>query len=49
MGTVWDEGQAVVLRHSVGIGVRESIFSLAVAIPLRSGHVAPIFMMGILP
>ena len=49
MGTVWDEGQPVVLRHSVGIGVRESIFSLAVAIPLRSGHVAPIFMMGILP
>lgn len=49
MGSVWDENQPIVLRHSVGIGVRESIFSLAVAIPLRSGHVEPIFMMGILP
>ena len=49
MGSVWDEGQTAVARHSVGIGIRESIFSLAVAIPLRGGHVEPIFMMGILP
>jgi hypothetical protein len=33
----------------VGLGVRESVFSLAVAIPMRSGHVEPIFIMGILP
>jgi Omp85 superfamily domain len=49
VGTVWDEGQPMIGRHSVGIGVRESVFSLAVAIPMRSGHVEPIFMMGILP
>jgi len=49
LGAVWDEGQPVVARHSLGLGVRESIFSLAVAIPVRSGHVEPIFMMGILP
>jgi hypothetical protein len=49
LGAVWDEGQPVVARHSMGIGVRESVFSLAVAIPVRSGHVEPIFMMGILP
>jgi hypothetical protein len=49
VGAIWDEGQPAVARHSVGIGVRESIFSLAVAVPVRSGHLEPIFMMGILP
>jgi hypothetical protein len=49
MGAIWDESQPIVARHSVGLGVRESVFSLAVAIPMRSGHVEPIFMMGILP
>ena len=48
-GAIWDESQPIVMRHSVGIGLRESVFSLAVAIPLRSGHIEPIFMMGILP
>jgi len=48
-GAIWDESQPIVARHSVGIGLRESIFSVAVAIPIRSGHVEPIFMMGILP
>jgi hypothetical protein len=48
-GAVWEENQPIVVRHSVGIGLRESVFSLAVAIPMRSGHIEPIFMMGILP
>ena len=48
-GAIWDESQPMVVRHSVGIGLRESVFSVAVAIPVRSGHVEPIFMMGILP
>ena len=48
-GAIWDEGEPIVARHSVGLGVRESIFSLAIAIPMRSGHIEPIFMMGILP
>ncbi|HUB80952.1 MAG TPA: BamA/TamA family outer membrane protein [Bryobacteraceae bacterium] len=49
MGAIWDESQPIVARHSVGLGLRESVFSLAVAIPIRAGHVEPIFMMGILP
>jgi hypothetical protein len=48
-GAIWDASQPIVARHSVGIGLRESVFSLAVAIPVRAGHVEPIFMMGILP
>jgi len=48
-GAIWDEGEPIVARHSVGLGVRESIFSLAVAVPMRSGRMEPIFMMGILP
>ena len=45
-GAVWDSGQPVVQRHSVGVGIKESIFSLAVAFPIRAGHVEPIVMMG---
>jgi Omp85 superfamily domain len=48
-GAIWDEGQPIVARHSVGLGIRESVFSLAVAIPMRAGHIEPIFIMGILP
>jgi hypothetical protein len=48
-GAIWDESQPMVVRHSVGVGLRESVFSLAVAIPVRAGHVEPIFIMGILP
>ena len=49
VGAVWDDGQPAVARHSIGVGVRESVFSLAVAFPLRHGHMEPVFMMGILP
>jgi Omp85 superfamily domain len=48
-GAIWEESQPIVARHSVGLGLRESVFSLAVAIPMRAGRVEPIFMMGILP
>ena len=47
-GSVWDSGQPVTVRHSIGVGVRESVFTLAVAFPVRSGHVEPIFMMGMI-
>ena len=47
-GTVWDSGQTATVRHSVGIGVRESVFTIAVAFPVKSGHVEPIFMMGMI-
>jgi hypothetical protein len=48
-GAIWDEGQAAVPRHSLGVGVRESVLTLAVAFPVRSGHVEPVFMMGVIP
>jgi hypothetical protein len=47
-GAVWDGGQPVSVRHSLGIGVRESVFTLAVAFPMRSGHMEPVFMMGMI-
>jgi len=47
-GSVWDSGQPIAVRHSVGVGVRESVFTMAVAFPMRSGHVEPIFMMGMI-
>ncbi|MBS1856821.1 MAG: BamA/TamA family outer membrane protein [Acidobacteria bacterium] len=47
-GAVWDSGQPVVVRHSLGLGVRESVFTLAVAFPIRTGRVEPIFIMGMI-
>jgi outer membrane translocation and assembly module TamA len=45
-GAVWDRNDTVVLRHSAGVGLRQGVFSLAVAFPLREGHIDPIFMVG---
>ncbi|MCX6632880.1 MAG: BamA/TamA family outer membrane protein [Candidatus Solibacter sp.] len=47
-GAVWDSGQPATARHSLGVGFKESIFSLAVAFPIRSGHVEPIVMVGMI-
>ena len=47
-GAVWDSGQPVTPRHSLGVGFKESIFSLAVAFPVKSGHVEPIVMLGMI-
>jgi hypothetical protein len=47
-GAVWDSGQPATPRHSVGVGFKESIFSLAVAFPVKSGHVEPIVMIGMI-
>jgi len=47
-GAVWDSGQPAIARHSVGVGIKESIFSLALAFPVRSGHVEPIVMIGMI-
>ncbi|HXS94864.1 MAG TPA: BamA/TamA family outer membrane protein [Candidatus Limnocylindrales bacterium] len=47
-GAIWDEGQPATFRHSVGVGLKESILSLAVAFPVRGGHVEPVLIMGIL-
>ena len=45
-GAIWDGGEAAVLRHSAGVGLRQGNFSLAVAFPIREGHIDPIFMVG---
>jgi hypothetical protein len=45
-GAIWDRGEAAVLRHSAGIGIRQGVFSLALAFPLREGHIEPILMVG---
>jgi len=45
-GAIWDNGQTVIARNSVGAGLRQGAFSLAVAFPLREGKTYPIFMVG---
>ncbi len=45
-GAIWDRPYAAVLRHSAGVGLRQGVFSLAVAFPLKEGRIDPIFMMG---
>jgi hypothetical protein len=45
-GAVWDRNDAAVLRHAAGVGLRQGVFSLAVAFPLREGHIDPVFMVG---
>ena len=45
-GAIWDNGQSPVARSSVGVGLRQGIFSLALAFPLRDGRVDPVFMVG---
>ncbi len=45
-GAIWDRAEAAVLRHSVGVGLRQGVFSLAIAFPLKEGRIDPIFMMG---
>jgi hypothetical protein len=45
-GAIWDVGEAVVARNSIGAGLREGPFSLAVAFPLKEGRVDPVIMVG---
>jgi hypothetical protein len=45
-GAIWDRAESAVLRHSVGVGLRQGLFSLAVAFPVREGHIDPIFVVG---
>jgi hypothetical protein len=45
-GAVWESGQPAVPRHSLGAGVRQGPFFLALAFPVREGHADPIFMVG---
>lgn len=45
-GALWHGDEEARLRHSVGAGVMKNIFTLAVAFPLRDGHMDPVFMVG---
>jgi hypothetical protein len=45
-GSLWSHGKPPALRHSIGIGAKVSIFSLAIALPVRSGRVEPVFLVG---
>ncbi len=45
-GSLWSRGKVPTLKHSVGVGIRQSIFSLAIAFPVRQGRVDPILMVG---
>jgi outer membrane protein assembly factor BamA len=44
-GAIWDSGEGAVPRNSVGVGLREGVFSLAVAFPVKEGRVDPVFMV----
>ncbi|HLK49333.1 MAG TPA: BamA/TamA family outer membrane protein [Bryobacteraceae bacterium] len=45
-GAVWDRGQPAIARHSVGVGLRQSAFFLAIAFPVREGRADPMFLVG---
>jgi hypothetical protein len=45
-GSLWHGNWDSVVRHSLGVGVIKSIFTLAVAFPVREGRIDPVFMVG---
>ncbi len=45
-GAIWDQGEGAVLRHSLGIGIRQGGAYAALAFPIREGHIEPVFMVG---
>lgn len=45
-GAIWDQGQAPVLRHAAGVGVRQGGLYAALAFPIKEGHIEPVFMVG---
>jgi hypothetical protein len=46
-GAIWDTPQERKQRESVGVGFKADGFQLAVAFPIRSGHMEPIFYAGL--
>jgi hypothetical protein len=46
IGAIWEGGEAIVARSSLGAGIREGPFTIAVAIPLKDGHIEPVLMVG---
>ncbi len=46
-GSLWNLGRVPTLLHSVGIGIHQSIFSVAVAVPIRNdGRFEPTLLVG---
>ncbi len=45
-GVLWHDGRAAQVRHSLGAGYRQGIFTFCVALPLMDGRIAPVFMAG---
>ena len=45
-GAVWNRGEPAEVKHSVGLGLRKGVFSVAMAFPLRDGHFTPMLMVG---
>ena len=45
-GALWHGKGDSGIRHSLGVGVSRSIFTLAVAFPVREGRIDPVFMVG---
>jgi hypothetical protein len=45
-GAIWDQGETAVLRHSLGVGVRQNGMYAALAFPIKEGHIEPVFMVG---
>lgn len=44
-GAIWDPGQDVVVRHSLGVGLRKNAFLVATAFPVRAGRVSPVLIV----
>jgi hypothetical protein len=45
-GALWQSDRPATLRHSLGVGLKQGIFVLSVAFPLRSGRIETVFMAG---
>ena len=45
-GAIWDPGQTVIPRNSIGAGIRQGGFFIAMAFPIRERRTDPIFMVG---
>jgi outer membrane protein assembly factor BamA len=46
-GSIWNVGRIPGFMHSVGIGIHQSIFSVAVAVPIRNdGRFEPTLLVG---
>ncbi len=45
-GAIWDPGQDMVVRHSLGVGVRKNSVLVATAFPIRGGRASPVFIVG---